>query len=225
MQFKKNITVIIPARNEEQNIGNIINEIKNSENLNEIIVVNNASTDETANIAINHGAKVVYCENLGKGYAMEKGLLEASNEIVVFLDADVKNYKEGIINILANPILNDEVDFVKSTFDRVEGGKVTQLVTKPMLNILYPDMYKFSEPLSGMISGKKSMLEKIIFEKDYGVDIGILLDVINMGARVKEINIGRIENLSHISKSTDRMQDMSTQIMRAILKRIKTEGI
>ena len=221
MQDLNKVTVIIPALNEEKNIGQVLEEIKRKQNIDEIIVVDNASTDRTAQISKDHGAKVVLCEDKGKGYAMEKGLEEARNEIVVFLDADVKDYDEDIINILTNPIINEEADFVKSTFNRKEGGKVTELVTKPMLNIIYPDMYKFSEPLSGMIAGKKSMLEKLYFEKDYGVDIGILLDVIKMGAKVKEVNIGSIENLSHICKTTQRMQKMSTEIMKAILKRIK----
>lgn len=219
MKPSNKVTVIIPAFNEEKNLGQVIEDIKNNEILDEIIVVDNASTDNTAQIAKQYDAKVVFCEDKGKGYAMEKGLQEAKNEVIVFLDADVKNYDRNVLAILANPIIQKEVDFVKSTFDRKEGGKVTELVTKPMLNILYPNMYKFSEPLSGMIAGKKSMLEKIEFEKDYGVDIGILIDVIEMGAKVKEVNIGTIENLSHICKTTERMQKMSTEIMRAILKR------
>lgn len=221
MEDLEKVTVIIPAHNEEKNIAQVIEEIKNSKNLDEIIVVDNVSTDETAKVSKEHGASVVFCENKGKGYAMEKGLQVAKNEIVVFLDADVKDYDRDVVGILSKPIIEKEADFVKSTFNRKEGGKVTELVTKPMLNILYPDMYKFSEPLSGMIAGKKSMLEKLQFEKDYGVDIGILLDIIEIKAKVKEVNIGTIENLSHLCKTTERMQKMSAEIMRAILKRIK----
>lgn len=219
MELSNKVTVIIPAFNEEENLAQVIEDIKNDEILDEIIVVDNASTDNTAKVAKQCNAKVVFCEKQGKGYAMEKGLHEAKNEIVVFLDADVKNYDKNVLSILANPIINEEADFVKSTFNRKEGGKVTELVTKPMLNILYPNIYKFSEPLSGMIAGKKSILEKLEFEKDYGVDIGILLDIIEMGKNVQEVNIGTIENLSHICKTTERMQKMSTEIMKAILKR------
>lgn len=221
MEPLSKVTVIIPAFNEEKNLGQVIKDIKNDEILDEIIVVDNASTDSTAQVAKQFGAKVVFCENKGKGYAMEKGLKEAKNEIIVFLDADVKNYDKNVLGILANPIIKQEADFVKSTFNRKEGGKVTELVTKPMLNILYPNMYKFAEPLSGMIAGRKSILEKIEFEKDYGVDIGILLDIIDMGKTIQEVNIGTIENLSHICKTTERMQKMSTEIMQAILKRRK----
>lgn len=223
MQDLNKVTVIIPAFNEEENIGQVIEKIKDSDNLDEIIVVDNASTDRTAQIANEHNVKIVFCKDRGKGYAMQAGLYEARNGIVVFLDADVKNYGKDVINILTYPIINKKADFVKSTFNRKKGGKVTELVTKPMLNILYPDMYKFSEPLSGMIESKKSILEKLQFEKDYGVDIGILLDVIEMKIKIEEINIGDIENLSHTCKTTETMQKMSTEIIRAILKKYRKE--
>ena len=80
-------------------------------------------------------------------------------------------------------------------------------------------MYKFSEPLSGMIASKKSILEKLEFEKDYGVDIGILLDIIKMKLTIEEVNIGKLKNLSHMAKTQEWMSKMSTEIMRAILKR------
>ena len=81
-------------------------------------------------------------------------------------------------------------------------------------------MYKFLEPISGMIASKKSILEKLVLEKDYGVDIGILLDVINQGYTVKEVNIGEIDNLSHSNKTNLTMSKMSTEILSAIFKRM-----
>ena len=81
-------------------------------------------------------------------------------------------------------------------------------------------MYKFLEPISGMIASKKSILEKLVLEKDYGVDIGILLDVINQGYTVKEVNIGEIDNLSHNNKTNLTMSKMSTEILSAIYKRM-----
>ena len=78
-----------------------------------------------------------------------------------------------------------------------------------------------SEPISGMIATKKEILQKIKLEKDYGVDIGILIDIINMKYRVEEVNIGNIENMSHHNKDMNIMQRMSTEVMQAILKRAK----
>lgn len=211
----KNISVIIPAFNEENSIEIVVNKVKKCEYVKEIIVVDNLSTDKTAKLARSAGAKVIKCKVQGKGYAMEKGMEAVENEVIVFLDADIPGYSEDIVYKLAKPILENNIDFVKSTFDR-EGGRVTELVAKPLLNILFPDLKKFSQPLSGMIAGKKSILKKLVFEKDYGVDIGILLDIANMNCTMEEVMIGKLENKSKDWKALDKM---STEVMKAILKR------
>ena len=213
------VSVIIPARNEEKTIGQVIDIVKKSKVDHEIIVVNNASIDNTADIAKEKGVRVVNCDKVGKGNAMKVGLESAINEFVVFLDSDIVNYNERIVEILVEPLIKRNVDFVKSAFDRTTGGVVTEVATKPLLELLFPDMPKFMEPLSGMIAGKKSILETLDFEPDYGVDIGILIDVINKNVKVEEVNIGQIINMSHVLKTNETMKNMSIQIMRAILKR------
>jgi len=213
----KNLSVIIPAFNEQKNIKKVIRLVKKSENVDEIIVVDNNSTDATSMLAQKEGAKVVFCKEQGKGYAMEKGLQEANNEIVVFIDADINNYSKNVIEKLVEPIISEEADFVKSLFERT-GGRVTELVAKPLLDILFPKIYKFSQPLSGMIAGKKSILSKIEFEKDYGVDIGILLDMIQMDVEIKEVHIGKIKNHSQQWRN---LEKMSREVMNAIIKRYR----
>lgn len=137
------ISVIIPAYNEEKSIANVIKTIRNSTIESEIIVVNNCSTDNTLKEAEKGGAdKVVHCNKKGKGYAMEEGLKHASNNIIIFIDGDLKIETNQILELMTNPILFENVDFVKSTFER-EGGRVTELVTKPLLDLLFPNMYKF----------------------------------------------------------------------------------
>ena len=215
----KKVSVIIPAFNEQRSIKKVIKLVKNYEKVDEIIVVDNNSTDDTALLAEGEGAKVVFCKQQGKGYAMEMGLNEAKNEIVVFIDADINNYSKDVIEKLAEPIINEEADFVKSLFERT-GGRVTELVAKPLLDILFPEIYKFSQPLSGMIAGKKSLLSKIEFEKDYGVDIGILLDMISMNVVIKEIHIGQIKNQSQQWKN---LENMSREVMNAIIKRYRSK--
>lgn len=217
----KNVSVIIPAYNEEKTIGQVIDIVNESNIKCEIIVVNNCCTDATTEVATKKGAKVVYCDKKGKGYAMEIGLKAATNEIVVFLDADITDYNKNLIPLLVTPIIENNVDFVKSTFERTKGGLVTNIGIKPLLDILFPELYPFSEPLSGMIASKKSILEKLEFEKDYGVDIGIILDIMNLNLTTVEVNIGRIQNMSHLLKTTESMQNMSIQVMKAILKRAK----
>lgn len=209
------ISVIIPAYNEEENIKTVINICKENKDVSEIIVVNNLSTDKTEEIAKKAGAKVVFCNQQGKGYAMEVGIREAKNECIVFLDGDISDYSDDVIYKLSEPILKRNIDFVKDTFDR-EGGRVTELVAKPLLNLLFPDVRKYTQPLSGMIAGKKSVFQKIELEKDYGVDIGILLDMIKLNVSIEEVKIGELKN---VSKSWKALEKMSTEVMRAILKR------
>lgn len=215
----KKLSVIIPAFNEQKCIKKVIKLVKKNKNVDEIIVVDNNSTDETAEIARNEGVKVLFCKEQGKGYAIEMGLKEAKNEIVVFIDADINNYSEDLIQTLSEPIVNDEADFVKSMFERT-GGRVTELVAKPLLDIMFPEIYKFSQPLSGMIAGKKSILSKIEFEKDYGVDIGILLDMVEMDARIAEVHIGTIKNDSQHWKN---LEKMSREVMNAIISRYRVK--
>ena len=215
----ENISVIIPAFNEEINISKTINIARKSTKVNDILVVNNLSTDRTEEISKENGARVKRCNSQGKGYAMEEGIKYAKNDIIVFLDADAEYKNENIVEDLINPIITQNMDFVKSAFDRTTGGLVTEVVVKPLLSLLFPNMYKFSEPISGMIATKKSVLKDIILEKDYGVDIGILIDVIEKGYKVAEVNIGEINNLSHINKNNQAMAKMSTEIMKSILKR------
>lgn len=213
--MENKISVVIPAYNEEKNIAKVIKLVKNNKNVGQVIVVDNASTDNTSKIAIEMGAEVVECKDKGKGYAMERGLKEVKYDIVEFIDADINNYTKNLIDMLAEPILENEADFVKSNFDR-QGGRITELVAKPLLKIVFPEMEYYSQPLSGMIAGKKEVFSNIEFEKDYGVDIGILLDVLKLGYKVKEVHIGKINNDSQPWNS---LEKMSREVMTAILKR------
>jgi phosphoserine phosphatase SerB len=146
---------------------------------------------------------------------MRDGLLLSNNEIIIYLDADITTYPEDIITILSEPLVSDRADFVKSNFDR-QAGRVTELVAKPLLGLLFPELTHFSQPLSGMIAAKKSFLDKVTFENDYGVDIGLLIDMHHLKARIEEVNIGYIENRM---QSWEQLGKMSKEVSRAILKR------
>ena len=213
--MENKITVIIPAYNEGKTIKKVVMLLKNNPLVSEIIVINNASTDNTAQNAKKAGAKVLDCSLKGKGYAMEMGIQEATNEILMFLDGDITKYDRDIIKILSDPILNNGCDFVKSRFDR-EGGRVTELVAKPLLEITFPNIPAFAQPLSGAIAGKKEFFNQITLEKDYGVDIGILLDMIELNAKIEEVYIGKIKNQSQDWKA---LVKMSKEVSQAILKR------
>lgn len=212
------VSVIIPALNEEKTIRDVVKMISKSSLVNEILVIDDKSYDDTIKKARMPKVKIYTSSKLGKGASMRDGVMLAKNEVLVFLDADILTYPANVVELLAEPVLKDEADFVKSTFER-QAGRVTELVAKPLLSILFPTMSKFSQPLSGMIGVRKSWMEKIELENDYGVDIGILIDMYTMGARIKEVNIGFIENRM---QSWENLGRMSREVSKAILKRAKS---
>lgn len=209
------ISVIIPALNEEKTVGQVVRLAKRSPHVTEVIVVDDKSLDNTIAEAQKEGATVITSTRLGKGASMKDGVLYASNPLIVFLDADITTYQKNIISLLTAPLISDGADFVKSCFSR-QAGRVTELVAKPLLSILYPDFPVFWQPLSGMIAGKKEMLEKIEFEEGYGVDIGILIDMYHMGARIEEVSIGHIEN---DMQPLEQLGKMSREVAAVILKK------
>ena len=209
------VSVIIPALNEEKTIGNVVKFCLADPLVAEVIVVDDRSTDNTVLEASKSGAKVILSDVRGKGISMRDGIKEAYNEIIVFLDGDIDPYPEKTIRDLINPILDAKADFVKGAFAR-NAGRVTELVAKPLLHILFPGLSHFSQPLSGMIAGKKSFFKKVEFFNDYGVDIGILIDMYLMKAIVTEVNIGYIENKS---KPWEALGKMSKEVSRAIIRK------
>ena len=212
------VTVIIPALNEEKTIRQVISLVSRSPVVNEILVIDDKSFDNTIKQSRLPKVKIYTSPKIGKGNSMRDGMLLAGNEAIVYLDADIVTYPENVVELLSGPITDDKADLVKSCFDR-QAGRVTELVAKPLLSLLFPEMTRFSQPLSGMIGARKSWLKKIDFENDYGVDIGILLDMHNMGARITEVNIGYIENRM---QSWEQLGKMSREVSKSILKRAKS---
>lgn len=213
------ISVIIPALNEEATISSVVRLAKSSGNVTEVIVVDDKSMDNTIEEARIAGASVITSTKLGKGASMKDGVLVAKNEIIAFLDADITTYPSNIIALLTEPLVRRNADFVKSCFSR-QAGRVTELVAKPLLSILYPDFPAFWQPLSGMIAGRRSLFEKIHFEEGYGVDIGILIDMHMLGAKIEEVSIGHIENRMQTLEELGRM---SREVAHTIMK--KSENV
>jgi len=207
------ITVIIPALNEEKTIAAVVKFCFQNPLVDEVIVVDDNSEDHTAAFAKEAGATVIISKTRGKGISMKDGIQHSNNELIVFLDADIDPYPEETITHLVEPLLLNEADFVKGAFAR-NAGRVTELVAKPLLNIFFPGITRFSQPLSGMIAGRKNFFSRIDFFNDYGVDIGILLDMYLMQARIKEVNIGYIVNKS---KPWEALGKMSSEVSKAII--------
>ncbi|MEZ5020976.1 MAG: HAD-IB family phosphatase [Bacteroidales bacterium] len=209
------VTVIIPALNEAETISAVIRLVKRSPTVSEVIVVDDKSHDNTVSVARDEGATVYTSTTLGKGASVREGILFARNEYLLFLDADITTYPADIVELMTAPLVNDTADFVKSVFTR-QAGRVTELVAKPLLRLLFPELARFSQPLSGMVAGKKSLMQSLELENDYGVDIGMLIDIHLKGARIAEVNIGYIENRM---QSWEQLSKMSLEVSRAIISR------
>jgi len=217
-------TVIIPAKDEGPTIAKVIEAAKQARGVHKVIVVDGHSTDNTVEEARKAGAKVVYQSRggyPGKGIAMSDGVGAAEDEVIAFIDADIVNITPEMIEQLIGPILKWEADFVKGTFERAE-GRVTELVAKPLLKMFFPEASGFSQPLSGEIAGRKWVFEQLKFEENWGVDVGILIDVVRMGARIKEVHIGFKD---HIMKPLLDLTEMAYQVGEAIIKRAEAERV
>lgn len=215
------ISIVIPVLNEGATIRQVIKTVKKTSHKTEIIVVDDNSRDNTVEEAMKEDVRVITSSQRGKGISMREGLMAAKYDIVMYIDGDILTYPDNIVDLLTDPITSDQADFVKSYFER-QAGRVTQLVAKPLLSILFPELAHFQQPLSGMIAARKSFLQRVQFENDYGVDIGLLIDMYVQGARITEANIGRVENAM---QSWEQLSKMSREVSRTILRKAENMKI
>lgn len=210
------VSVVIPAFNEEENIARVINVAKDVREVDEVLVIDDGSKDHTADIAKQNRVKVISFErNMGKGCAMKKGYEHAKGDILIFIDADLKDVTPQKIQKIIEPFKKG-YDFVKTRFARRK-GRVTHLTAKPLLGLFFPEIEEnFDQPLSGQIGIKKEIMRKIDLEDDMGADIGILIDVFEMGAKTKEIYFGK---LTHDEKKLKDLKGMANAVSRVVLER------
>lgn len=187
------VSVVIPVLNESRMIKSVVTFALQSPVVREVIVIDDGSIDGSPELAKSAGARVKTSFMLGKGGSMEDGFREAKSDVILYLDGDLTGLEEDLVEKMCRPLLNGETDFVKASFSR-RAGRVTALTARPLLNTYFPEIAHFEQPLGGIVAARKDLLERLRFESDYGVDIGILLDSIALGARVMEVNIGQIEH-------------------------------
>ena len=212
------VSVIIPAFNEEETVANVIKVVKKVKYVDEVIVVNDGSTDRTESEAKSAGAIVINHEvNRGKGEALTTGYKKSDSDIIAFIDADIHNLTSKKVDAMIRPILEGKTDITKTKFAR-ESGRVTELTAKPLLNFFFPEI-SFEQPLSGQFAAKRAALKKIDFEKDY--DVGIVIDADVLGISVEEVDIGEIE---HDMSPLSDLNLMANEVVRTIIDRANKYG-
>lgn len=207
-------TVVIPCFNERENIGRVARECLKSQLFTEVIVVDDGSSDGSAEEARQAGARVVrHRKNKGKGAAIKSGATAASNSVLVFIDADLQNFTYEVAEKLAQPVLANEAKLCKSAFER-DGGRVTELTAKPLLEMIFPEM-TLVQPLSGQFAIRKETLLSLDLDEHWGIDISIALSSLKSGERIVEENIGRVE---HKHRPLDALAKTSRDVARSILQ-------
>lgn len=192
----RRVSVCLPARDEEATVGQTVAAIRRElmeevPLVDELVVVDDGSRDQTARVATAGGATVISASTLltdyqgpGKGQAMWKGVHATSGDLVVFCDADIREFDPGYVTGLAGPLLTrDDTAFVKGFYARPldgrpgEGGRVTELMARPLISVFFPHLADLAQPLSGECAARRDVLETLPFMGGYGVDLGLLVDV------------------------------------------------
>ncbi len=224
------IAVCVPARDEATTIGEIVRAcaaMARDGLIDELLVVDDHSTDDTAAIAAGAGAKV--CTNdleAGKGEAIRNAVDHTSAELLVFLDADVTNFSPAFVTRLLGPLFLDQgVQLVKATYARGlggqpgEGGRVTEILAKPLLERFFPALAHLEQPLAGECALRRSALEGIVLSPRYGIEIGLLIDLARaFGAEsIAEVDLGE---RVHRNRPLHELGGHSRDILDAVLSRI-----
>lgn len=228
------VAVILPARNEAKTVGEIVRAVLAAHGgglVDEVLVVDSASTDDTASMAARAGARVVTAEAPGKGEAMWQGVAATSADLIVFLDADLERFDPRFVPALLGPLLADsDVAFVKGAYDRrteadrtVGGGRVTELTARPLLAAFWPELGRIVQPLGGEYAARRDLLEQLPFRCGYGVDIGLLLDTDELlgAAAIAQVDL---HERFHSHSGLSALGRMAAEVLHTVIDRLISQG-
>ncbi len=241
------VAVVIPARDEEATVGRVagtfVEQLGGALGLvDEVLVVDADSADRTAEVARAAGARVVRQADVlpeagtapGKGEALWKGLAATDGDLVCFVDADIVDVDPRFVVGLLGPLLTDPgIGYVKATYDRPldlggqlraeGGGRVTELLARPLLAAFWPELAWLAQPLAGEYAGRRSLLESLPFVRGYGVELGHLVDVVAAhGAdAIAQVDLGR---RVHVHQPLDALGRMAAEILHVAVDRLARQG-
>ena len=232
------VSVCLPARDEEATVGRVVATVRRSlvehlQLVDEIVVMDDGSTDSTGDAASAEGARVFSVADLlpelppgiGKGNAMWKSLYVCHGDIMCWVDADIRNFRADFVTRLLAPLLHDpDVGMVKGFYrrplngDPTGGGRVTELMARPVLSYLFPLLTRFVQPLAGEYAARRSILETVPFVEGWGVEIGLLLDVVHrFGLQsVTQVDLGV---RTHRNRPLDQLGPQALAILATALRR------
>ena len=238
------ISLAFPALNEEETVGNVIQTIQqalvvDAPLLDEIVLIDSNSEDRTREIAESLGVPVYvhqdvlprYGSRKGKGEALWKSLYCTHGDILIWIDTDIVNIHPRFVYGLIGPLLlRPDIQFIKGFYqrplrvgDRVQaggGGRVTELTARPLLNLFYPELSGVIQPLSGEYGGRRTALEKLVFFSGYGVEIGLLIDMLekfSLGA----IAQADLQERIHHNQPLEALSKMSFAIIQAVMHKLE----
>ena len=247
------ISLCLPTLNEAATIGKEIVLLKSALKdqyplLDEIAVIDSGSTDDTREIAASFGADVYLAEEhltqcghqRGKGENLWKALYLLDGDIICYVDSDIANIHPRFVYGLLGPLIsNPDVHYVKAFYDRplafsqglrpTGGGRVTEILVRPLFSLFYPELSAIIQPLSGEYAGRRSILEKIPFPVGYGVETAMLIDIYNQ-LGLSAFAQTDLDTRVHRNQETIALGRMAFGILRTFFNRltahdrIKLEG-
>lgn len=239
------VSVCLPARNEAATLAAIIDVISGElmvpaggdgsgpALVDELLVLDDGSTDATAAVAAEHGARVVAVDRIlpelgtgrGKGNVLWRSLAAATGELIVWCDADVTSFRADYVTGLLAPLLDDPgIGFVKGFYDRPTaasghgGGRVTELVARPLLSRFFPGLATLRQPLAGEMAGRRAVLEAVPFVQGYGVETGLVIDITNRFGfdAVVQVDLGVRR---HRHQPLEALAVQATEVLQVVLDR------
>lgn len=242
----RSISACVPARNEEETIGAIVAELvalREAGSIDEVVVVDGSSRDRTAAVAARAGA-VVHDEAellpehgpvLGKGDAMWRALSVLEGDVVVYLDADSENFGRHFACGLVGPLVCGEsgIELVKGFYRRPlrvgeetlpeGGGRVTELAARPLINLFYPELAGFRQPLAGELAASRDLLRRLPFASGYAVEVAMLIDA------WKEVGLHGLAQVDlelrqNRHQPLGELTPMAYAVLRAVCVRLEREG-
>ncbi len=242
------ISLCIPTLNEEKTIGKEIvifrSELMERYPLiDEIAVIDSGSTDKTLEVAANFGAETFHSADIlpgqgfkrGKGENLWKAIHQLEGDIICYVDADIKNIHPRFAYGLIAPLLyNDSMQYVKAFYDRPltfssgrresGGGRVTEILVRPLFSLFFPELTALIQPLSGEYAVRREVLQEIAFPIGYGVETSHILDVYR-DRGIEAFAQTDLDQRVHHNQSTNALGKMAFGILQSFLKRIEKFGM